>query len=111
MSMSVPGSGSVTNEQGSFVVDSDIEIRTADGVDFEREFAEFFRVSKDPLYRMAYLLSGALHRAEDLVQQASERTRRSWRSARGPTGVVATSPGKPADRRVAPYPPGSADRD
>lgn len=75
-------SGSVASEQGVLVADGDIEIRVTDGASFEREFAEFFRVARDPLYRMAYLLSGDPHRAEDLVQQTFERTWRSWRSAR-----------------------------
>jgi len=57
-------------------------VRAADGVSFEREFEEFFRVARDPLFRMAYLLSGDPHRADDLVQQTFERTWRSWRSAR-----------------------------
>jgi len=81
-SMGMSGTGSVTSEQGAPVADDYIEILLADGVTFEREFAEFFRVAKDPLYRMAYLLSGDPHRAEDLVQQTFERTWRSWRSAR-----------------------------
>lgn len=57
-------------------------VLATDGASFEREFEEFFRVARDPLFRMAYLLSGDPHRAEDLVQQTFERTWRSWRSAR-----------------------------
>ena len=80
--MRVSGSGSVASEQGVLVADGDVEIQVTDGVSLEREFAEFFRVARDPLYRMAFLLSGDSHRAEDLVQQTFERTWRSWRSAR-----------------------------
>lgn len=76
------GSGSVASEQGALVAEDYVEIRATDDSSFEREFAEFFRVARDPLYRMAYLLSGDPHRAEDLVQQTLERTWRSWRSAR-----------------------------
>ncbi len=71
-----------TSEQGTPVVGDDVEIVLADGESFEREFVDFVRSAKDPLYRMAYLLSGDPHRAEDLVQQTFERTWRSWRSAR-----------------------------
>ncbi len=53
-----------------------------DGAGYEAEFISFVRTAKDPLFRMAYLLSGDAHRAEDLVQQTFERTWRSWRSAR-----------------------------
>lgn len=73
---------SVTSAQGASVGGDVIEIDAAPGVAFEQEFAEFFRVARDPLYRMAFLLSGDPHRAEDLVQQTFERTWRSWRSAR-----------------------------
>ncbi|WP_125775563.1 SigE family RNA polymerase sigma factor [Antribacter gilvus] len=46
------------------------------------EFTEFMRAAKDPLHRMAYLLCGDAHRAEELTQQAFERTYRSWHKAR-----------------------------
>ena len=54
----------------------------------EQEFVDFVRSAKDPLYRMAYLLCGDPHRAEDLVQQTFERTWRSWRSARNGDPLV-----------------------
>ncbi|MFD6177021.1 MULTISPECIES: SigE family RNA polymerase sigma factor [unclassified Isoptericola] len=46
------------------------------------EFAAFMAASVDPLHRTAYLLCGDRHRAEELVQQALERTYRSWHRAR-----------------------------
>ena len=46
------------------------------------EFADFVHAAKDPLYRMAYLLCGDHHRAEELTQQTFERTWRAWPSAR-----------------------------
>ncbi|QJW38188.1 SigE family RNA polymerase sigma factor [Cellulosimicrobium protaetiae] len=46
------------------------------------EFVAFVETAKDPLHRLAYLLSGNHHRAEELVQQTFERTWRSWRRAR-----------------------------
>ena len=54
----------------------------------EQEFVAFVRSAKDPLFRMAYLLCGDQHRAEDLVQQTFERTWRSWRSARNGDPLV-----------------------
>ncbi len=76
------GAESVASAQGALVTGDEIEIAAVDGASHEQEFAEFFRAARDPLYRMAYLLSGDPHRAEDLVQQTFERTWRSWRSAR-----------------------------
>ena len=64
------------------VAAEDIAVVLADGASFEQEFVDFVRSAKDPLYRMAYLLSGDPYRAEELVQQTFERTWRSWRSAR-----------------------------
>ncbi|WP_246169280.1 SigE family RNA polymerase sigma factor [Actinotalea subterranea] len=49
---------------------------------YEEEFVAFIKAARDPLYRMAYLLCGDHHRAEDLTQQTFERTWRSWRTAR-----------------------------
>lgn len=46
------------------------------------EFVAFVRAARDPLFRMAYLLSGDPHRADDLVQQTFERTWRTWAQAR-----------------------------
>lgn len=46
------------------------------------EFVAFVVAAKDPLYRMAYLLCGDHHRAEELTQQTLEKTWRSWRTAR-----------------------------
>ena len=80
--MRVSGSELSTSAQGALVVVGDVDVVLADGVSFEREFVDFVRSAKDPLYRTAYLLSGDPHRADDLVQQTLERTWRSWRSAR-----------------------------
>jgi RNA polymerase sigma-70 factor (sigma-E family) len=54
----------------------------APGSSFEDEFVAFVAVARDPLFRMAYLLCGDRHRAEDLTQQTFEKTWRTWRSAR-----------------------------
>lgn len=48
----------------------------------DEEFAAFMREARDPLHRMAYLLCGDRHRAEELTQQALERTYRAWSRAR-----------------------------
>lgn len=50
--------------------------------DRNAEFTAFMRTARDPLHRMAYLLCGDAHRAEELTQQAFERTYRSWHKAR-----------------------------
>lgn len=57
-------------------------VEVATGATHEDEFVAFIRAARDPLYRMAYLLCGDHHRAEDLTQQTFERTWRSWRTAR-----------------------------
>lgn len=57
-----------------------VEVTT--GASHEAEFVAFIATARDPLYRMAYLLCGDHHRAEDLTQQTFERTWRSWRTAR-----------------------------
>ncbi len=54
----------------------------ASGASYEDEFIAFVDVARDPLYRMAYLLCGDPHRAEDLTQQTFERTWRTWGTAR-----------------------------
>ena len=46
------------------------------------EFTAFMREAKDPLHRMAFLLSGDAHRAEELTQQTFERCYRHWNKAR-----------------------------
>jgi RNA polymerase sigma-70 factor (sigma-E family) len=48
----------------------------------DEEFSAFMREARDPLHRMAYLLSGDRHRAEELTQHALERTYRAWSRAR-----------------------------
>jgi RNA polymerase sigma-70 factor (sigma-E family) len=50
--------------------------------DRNAEFTAFMVTARDPLHRMAYLLCGDAHRAEELTQQAFERTYRSWHKAR-----------------------------
>lgn len=42
------------------------------------EFTAFVREHSATLYRVAYMLCGNPHRAQDLVQQTLERTYRSW---------------------------------
>ncbi|WP_227748240.1 SigE family RNA polymerase sigma factor [Oerskovia douganii] len=46
------------------------------------EFTAFMARAVAPLHRMAYLLSGDQHRAEELTQQTFERTYRAWSRAR-----------------------------
>jgi len=48
----------------------------------DEEFSAFMRDARDPLHRMAYLLCGDRHRAEELTQHALERTYRAWSRAR-----------------------------
>ncbi|MFF2623915.1 SigE family RNA polymerase sigma factor [Oerskovia jenensis] len=46
------------------------------------EFTAFMEQAVVPLHRMAYLLCGDQHRAEELTQQTFERTYRAWSKAR-----------------------------
>lgn len=48
----------------------------------DEEFSAFMRDARYPLHRMAYLLCGDRHRAEELTQHALERTYRAWSRAR-----------------------------
>ncbi|WP_460757343.1 SigE family RNA polymerase sigma factor [Myceligenerans cantabricum] len=50
--------------------------------DKNTEFTEFMRSARDPLHRMAFLLCGDRHRAEELTQQTFERCYRHWHKAR-----------------------------
>lgn len=50
--------------------------------DKNSEFTEFMRAARDPLHRMAFLLCGDRHRAEELTQQTFERCYRHWHKAR-----------------------------
>ncbi|WP_246012121.1 SigE family RNA polymerase sigma factor [Myceligenerans xiligouense] len=50
--------------------------------DKNAEFTEFMRSARDPLHRMAFLLCGDRHRAEELTQQTFERCYRHWHKAR-----------------------------
>lgn len=52
------------------------------------EFTAFMREAKDPLHRMAFLLSGDAHRAEELTQQTFERCYRHWHKARNGDPLV-----------------------
>jgi RNA polymerase sigma-70 factor (sigma-E family) len=56
--------------------------------DRNAEFTAFMRGAADPLHRMAYLLCGDRHRAEELVQQTFERTYRHWGRARSGDPLV-----------------------
>ncbi|HEV6952262.1 MAG TPA: SigE family RNA polymerase sigma factor [Promicromonospora sp.] len=49
------------------------------GVDPVADFTAFAQTSTAALYRIAYLLCGDPHRAQDLVQLALERTYKAWR--------------------------------
>ncbi|WP_425955447.1 SigE family RNA polymerase sigma factor [Xylanimonas sp. McL0601] len=50
--------------------------------DRNAEFTAFMRDAHGPLHRMAFLLCGDAHRADELTQQALERTYRAWSRAR-----------------------------
>lgn len=49
------------------------------GGDAVADFTAFAQASTPALYRIAYLLCGDPHRAQDLVQLALERTFKAWR--------------------------------
>lgn len=49
------------------------------GVDPVADFTAFAQVNTPALYRIAYLLCGDQHRAQDLVQLALERTFKAWK--------------------------------
>jgi RNA polymerase sigma-70 factor (sigma-E family) len=49
------------------------------GTDPVAEFTVFAQVNTPALYRIAYLLCGDQHRAQDLVQLALERTFKAWK--------------------------------
>ncbi|WP_344247567.1 SigE family RNA polymerase sigma factor [Isoptericola hypogeus] len=73
------GAGRAGEERDDDAPIVDVRITHADR---NAEFTAFMRAAADPLHRMAYLLCGDRHRAEELVQQTLERTYRSWSSAR-----------------------------
>ncbi len=50
--------------------------------DRNAEFTAFMESAHAPLHRMAYLLCGDAHRADELTQAAFERTYRHWSRAR-----------------------------
>ncbi|WP_369370288.1 SigE family RNA polymerase sigma factor [Promicromonospora sp. Populi] len=49
------------------------------GLDPVADFTSFAQASTPALYRIAYLLCGDQHRAQDLVQLALERTFKAWK--------------------------------
>jgi RNA polymerase sigma-70 factor (sigma-E family) len=57
-------------------------VLVATGATYEEEFVAFVASARDPLFRMAYLLCGDRHCAEDLIQQTFEKTWRTWGTAR-----------------------------
>jgi RNA polymerase sigma-70 factor (sigma-E family) len=61
---------------------TDRDLHVVTDADHAQEFVAFVETAKDPLHRLAYLLSGDHHRAEELTQQTFERTWRAWRRAR-----------------------------
>jgi RNA polymerase sigma-70 factor (sigma-E family) len=65
-------SSEVQPSTGEFVV-----VRS--GVDPVADFTVFAQANTPALYRIAYLLCGDQHRAQDLVQLALERTFKAWR--------------------------------
>jgi RNA polymerase sigma-70 factor (sigma-E family) len=55
----------------------------------DEEFAAFVAARADHLYRQAWLLTGSLHAAEDLVQTALTRTYAAWSRVRRADDPVA----------------------
>jgi RNA polymerase sigma-70 factor (sigma-E family) len=51
----------------------------------ESDFSAYFAASYDRVRRVAYLMTGDWHRADDLAQSAFVRLARSWRSVRDRT--------------------------
>ncbi|MCB7135531.1 SigE family RNA polymerase sigma factor [Cellulosimicrobium marinum] len=59
--------------------EQDVVVVAGGGAATDREeFTVFVREHAATLYRVAFLLCGDQHRAQDLVQQTLERTYRSW---------------------------------
>lgn len=50
----------------------------------QQEFSAYYADSYDRVRRIAYLMSGDWHRAEDLAQSAFVRLAKSWHSVRNP---------------------------
>lgn len=48
----------------------------------EQEFAEYFTARREAMRRMAYLICGDWHRADDLAQNAFVALHRQWRKVR-----------------------------
>lgn len=57
-------------------------VRVVTGATRVEEFRAFVEATKNPLYRMAFLLCGDAVRADELTQATFERTWRAWSSAR-----------------------------
>ena len=55
----------------------------------DSDFEAFVRASSRALHRSAYLLTGDLHLAEDLVQSALARTHRAWSRLESPANAEA----------------------
>ncbi|MFF2834197.1 SigE family RNA polymerase sigma factor [Cellulosimicrobium cellulans] len=70
------------DDPGATSIWTDRDLQVVTDADHAEEFVAFVETAKDPLYRLAYLLSGDHHRAEELTQQTFERTWRAWRRAR-----------------------------
>jgi DNA-directed RNA polymerase specialized sigma24 family protein len=64
----------------------------------DQEFLEFVESRAAPLHRMAYLLCGDWHLADDLVQETLAKSFRHWRrhrNAAGPVDLTGWEPGVP----------------
>lgn len=53
----------------------------------EQEFAEYFTARREAMRRMAYLICGDWHRADDLVQTAFVSLYQHWRKVRDKTAL------------------------
>jgi RNA polymerase sigma-70 factor (sigma-E family) len=74
-----PGTTSDSLPDGGEPAGIDVVLTHADR---NAEFTAFMREAHEPLHRMAYLLCGDAHRADELTQQTFERTYRAWSRAR-----------------------------
>lgn len=68
--------------QGSDATEPPLTVPVRTGVDHRTEFAEFMTTSGRSLGRLALLLTGDLHRADELLQQTLVRTYLAWSRAR-----------------------------
>ena len=84
MAMNSPGSSRYSNDDGMGGNGSSAE-------SWPTELSELFRTERLALVRLAYLLTGRRSVAEDVVQDAFIKTRRSWDGVRKPATYLRTA--------------------